>query len=78
MGRGKQGAETAGAQRQHDFGAEEEMNKEKEKKFEELTRPLIKWINEEFNPHAKIIIDVDSAEVVCGEMAFKTDDYIMD
>ena len=45
-------------------------------KFKERTDELIKYLNENFNPHTKIIIQADSAEIVNGVMAIKNDKYI--
>jgi hypothetical protein len=39
------------------------------KKMEELSKlskPLIDWINTNYHPHVKIIVDCNSAEVVEG------------
>ena len=52
--------------------------KEKLREFEALAEPLIKFINDKYNPHTKIIITSDSAEVVSGQMATFTDKYIKD
>ena len=50
----------------------------KRKEFEVLAKPLIKFLNDNCNPHASIIITPDSAEVVYGEAAFYTKEYIKD
>lgn len=36
--------------------------------LEKLAKPLAEWLNKNFNPHTKIIIECNSAEVVSGEM----------
>jgi hypothetical protein len=54
------------------------MTEKDRKKFEKLSKPLIKFINDKFNPHTKIIIDCDSAEIVVGEASFRTDEFIKD
>lgn len=46
--------------------------------FEALAKPLVKYLNDNYNPHCSIIITCDSAEVVSGEMAFHTDEFIKD
>lgn len=46
--------------------------------FDEAARPLIKFLNEHFNPHTKVIVTPNSAEILSGEMSFHTDDYIKD
>ncbi len=51
---------------------------EQSKEFEKLARPLIKFLNDNTNPHTKIIIDTDSAEIVYGKCAFNTYEYIND
>ena len=54
------------------------MEKEKRDKFEMLAKPLIQFINDNCNPHAKIIITTDSAEILYGEAAFYTKEFIKD
>lgn len=46
--------------------------------FEQAMRPAIKWLAENCHPHAKIIIENDSAELVDGQMVFTTEEYIKD
>lgn len=52
--------------------------KELHAEFDELARPLMKWLNENYHPHAVAIIAVDSAAVMEGSMSFSTDDYVKD
>jgi len=54
------------------------MDDKQRKEFEQLARPLIKFLNDNFGPHAHIIITTDSAEIASGLCAFATDDYIKD
>jgi hypothetical protein len=43
------------------------MNKEQiQKEFEELAKPLVVFLQKNYHPHAKIIIDCTSAEIVEG------------
>jgi hypothetical protein len=37
--------------------------------FEALCKPLNEWLQKNYHPHAKIIIETDNAEVVEGSMA---------
>ena len=46
--------------------------------FAELTKPLIKYLNDKQDPHTKIIIDCTSAEMVKGELGFSTNEYVND
>ena len=41
---------------------------DKHKELEQLATPLIEWLNKNYNPHCKIIIDTNSIEVVSGEL----------
>jgi len=41
---------------------------EKTKEFETLTKPLNEWLQKNYDPHCKIIISCDGAEVVRGEL----------
>lgn len=54
------------------------MNKEERDQFVVLAKPLIKFLNDNCNPHASIRITIDSAEVVYGEIAVHTKEYIKD
>ncbi len=54
------------------------MKPQKLKELEELSRPLIKFINDNYHPHVKIIIDGTSSELVEGLMCCRTEDYIND
>ncbi len=52
------------------------MKKEKLAEFEKLARPLIKYLNDNHDPHTTIIITTTNAEMLQGLMAFPTHDYI--
>ena len=54
------------------------ISNEEYEKFHELAKPLIRWLNDTYSPHTKIIIDTSSAEVVSGEIAFFTEEFIKD
>ena len=49
-----------------------------EKEFKVLARPLVKFLNDNYNPHTEIIIDRNSARVVSGECSISITDYIKD
>lgn len=51
---------------------------DKSKQFEELAKPLMKWLNENCHPHTTIIIEQTSAEVLEGAMAFTTEEFLVD
>lgn len=44
--------------------------------FKSLTTPLIEWLNKNFHPHAKIIIDLTSAELSEGLIAHHTEAFL--
>jgi len=46
--------------------------------FEEAARPLIRWLNENCSPESKVIVDISRAELLEGDGAFQTDDYVKD
>ena len=54
------------------YGSENEKRLE----FEDLARPLIKWLNDNHNPHTTLIITTRDAEVLSGEMVFSTNEYL--
>lgn len=53
-------------------------SEERIKKLEELARPLIEYINVEYNPMYKILITCDHVELVGGEVGIPITDYIQD
>jgi hypothetical protein len=46
--------------------------------FEELARPLVKFLNDRFHPHVTIIITPTSIELVEGVCASPITEYIKD
>ena len=52
--------------------------KEQRKQLEELSKPLIKFLNDNFHPHVSIIIDPGSAELKEGICRIVVEDYIKD
>ena len=54
------------------------MSEQEIKKFEELAKPLIKFLNDTFHPHVNIIITPTSAEIFTGEAAVHTNEFIKD
>ena len=54
------------------------INEELEKEFKEKARPLIKFLNDNFEPHSKIYIETDSAHLLSGKIGFYTGEYIKD
>ena len=54
------------------------LNASQQDELEILSRPLIKWLNDNCHPHVTIIIDTTRAELLEGVCAFHTNDYIKD
>ncbi|QHP80659.1 hypothetical protein EO763_12355 [Pectobacterium odoriferum] len=46
--------------------------------FEEAAKPLIKWLNENANPHAYVIVDVTTATLLAAEIEFPTQEFLKD
>lgn len=53
-------------------------NEQKRAAFEVAAKPLIKFINDYYDPHTKVIVETDSAEIVSGEMSMRTIEFIKD
>lgn len=56
----------------------EERKHSVESSFNDYARSLIKWINDNANPHAIIVIDGTSAVLYSGERSVLTDEFIKD
>lgn len=48
------------------------------KEFEEAAKPLIKFLNDNFHPHASVIVTTTSAEIVSAEMIIHTTEFVKD
>ena len=46
--------------------------------FKDASKPLIQWLNENANPHASVIVDCTSAELLTGEIAVNTKEFLKD
>lgn len=46
--------------------------------FEEVVKPVIKWMNDNVHPHHSIIIDHTHAELLEGEMVVHTEEFLRD
>ncbi|HFV9333204.1 TPA: hypothetical protein ACIAJC_003954 [Citrobacter freundii] len=57
---------------------EEDKDMEKEESFENAVKPLIKWLSENANPHAVIVVEVGGAVLYSGEQSVVTDEFIKD
>lgn len=54
------------------------LNEEQRKEFEEKTRPVIEFLNNNCHPHTQVVISTDHSELLEGVCAYKTEDYIKD
>lgn len=54
------------------------MTEEKRKQFEDIVKPIIKWMAENLHPHTTIIIDSNSAELLEGQCAITTNEFLID
>lgn len=57
---------------------EEWLLQKERNEFEELVKPLMKWMAENLHPHTKIIIEANSAVLVEGILAVSTNEFIVD
>ena len=57
---------------------EKTYDQKKAREFEELAKPLIKWLCDNFNPHTEIIITPVDAELLSSEIYFTTHEFIKD
>ncbi|KLV66272.1 hypothetical protein [Citrobacter sp. MGH106] len=51
---------------------------EESQSFEEAVKPLIKWLNDNANPQAVIVVEVVGAVLYSGEQSVVTDEFIKD
>lgn len=56
---------------------DEQFEKQRQE-FEEIVKPVIKYMAENHHPHTTLIIDALHAELVEGVMVIKTDEFLID
>jgi len=54
------------------------LTKEQIKEFEEASKPLIKWLNDNCNPHTTVIVDSIHSEVLSGVAVFRCEEFLRD
>lgn len=55
-----------------------DVNKARSSSFEDVVKPVIKWLNENANPHTSVNIDATSAHLLTGEIGIHTEEFIKD
>lgn len=53
------------------------MENDKEE-FEKVCKPVIEYLCKYYHPHCTVIIDCGHAELLEGQMAFHTEEFIKD
>ena len=51
---------------------------QKDTEFEELIKPVMKYLAEKHHPHTSITVTSDSAELFEAVVGFSTDEYLKD
>ncbi|HCU0656807.1 TPA: hypothetical protein OUF52_003861 [Klebsiella quasipneumoniae] len=55
-----------------------DVNKARSSSFEDVVKPVIKWLNENANPHASVTVDCTNAQLLTGEIGIHTEEFIKD
>jgi hypothetical protein len=55
-----------------------ELTKEQQEAFKEAAKPLIKWLNDNVNPHAYVLVEPTGAQLSSVELSYPTDEFIKD
>ncbi|MEF6554078.1 hypothetical protein U9906_09780 [Escherichia coli] len=59
-------------------GVQAQAMQSKSSSFEDVVKPVIKWLNENANPHTSVNIDATSAQLLTGEIGIHTEEFIKD
>lgn len=54
------------------------LTKEQVAEFENASKPLIKWLNENCNPHTAVIVTATTAEVLSSSAMIKCEEFLRD
>lgn len=60
------------------MGYSTDNNEEQVSPFKEAAKPLIKFLNDNYDPHTKVIVDCSGAELVSGVLSFNTEEFYLD
>ena len=52
------------------------LTKDQQKEFEDVTRPIIEWLNNNCHSHVSVVVCATRAELSEGVAGFTTFDYI--
>ena len=55
-----------------------DVDKDRSSSFEDVVKPVIKWLNENANPHTSVSIDATSAHLLTGEISIHMEEFIKD
>ena len=55
-----------------------EIEKQKMAEFKEVSKPLIKWLNDNFCPHVVAIVETNGAALYDGMMRVNNEEFIKD
>lgn len=59
-------------------GVQAQAMQSKTSSFEGVVKPVIKWLNENTNPHTSVNIDATSAQLLTGEIGIHTEEFLKD
>jgi hypothetical protein len=54
------------------------LTKEQIKELEEVSKPLMKFLSDNFHPHIKVIVESNTVEILEGSAMVRNDDYTID
>ena len=54
------------------------LNEEQRTEFEKVSRPLMKFLADNFSPYAVATVEITKAEIAEKSFIFPTEDYIQD
>ena len=54
------------------------LSKEQREEFRKAAEPLVRWLNNNCNPHAKAVVTTGCAELLEGIMSVPIEEFITD
>lgn len=54
------------------------ITEEQKNQFEDASKPLVKWLNENCHPHTTIVVTQTGSELLEGLLNFKTEEFLKD
>ncbi len=55
-----------------------DLSKKQQNEFEDIVKPVMKWLSENHHPHTYVVIESNTAELCEGKQVFYSNEFLID